>query len=108
MCRVVGLEVLIQDLRDDLHAQGLEFIPWEDSFLEERPALLAVVWAPSAGTPAQAATRDAGVPDELRLLALRYIQKALAGLAEGSAAAFQSFDPVHNRAVALVYDKAGP
>lgn len=55
------VEGLLEDLLDDLRTAGVLLEPWDDVADSVRHDILAVVYAPSSGVPAQAFLRPVDV-----------------------------------------------
>lgn len=94
---------LLADLLEELRAEGVDLLPWSEveELVVDRPHLLAVVYPPGDAIPAQVMLRP--VDTQLAIVVAREVQLRLRRFGEDPEA-FMSYDPVHDRPVALIYD----
>ena len=95
---------LLEDLLQDLRDAGVELVPWEQIASSLKDSVMAVAYAAGpSGVPAQVFLRPlANV--EMAIVVARDVQRRLKAEAAGDANIFESYDPVNNRKVALIYD----
>ena len=95
---------LLEDLLQDLRDAGVELVPWEQIASSLKDSVMAVAYAAGpSGVPAQVFLRPlANV--EMAIVVARDVQRRLKAEAAGDANVFESYDPVNNRKVALIYD----
>ena len=93
-----SLTDLLQDLRD----AGLELLPWRQIASSVKDSVMAIAYAPvPGGIPAQVFLRP--LTNEAIVVA-RDVQRRLKAEAHGGTGVFESYDPVNNRRVSLIYD----
>jgi len=98
------MDDLLSDLIAEMTNAGVQFLPWEPiaGHLDERAVGVAYSASPN-GPPAQVALKPLG-DRNFELVVLRDIQKRMLAASAGDIEAFQSFDPINNRKVAIIYD----
>jgi hypothetical protein len=96
---------LYDDLLHDLKAEhGLLLDDWQTVAADVQPRVLAVVYAPIEGQGPVTYLRPI---EDLKqaIVVLNDIRLRLRRFAAGDPDVFQSFDPVTNRRVAIIYDQ---
>lgn len=95
---------LLEDLLQDLRDAGVDLVPWEQIASSVKDSVMAVAYAAGpSDVPAQVFLRPlANV--EMAIVVARDVQRRLKAEAAGDASVFESYDPVNNRKVALIYD----
>lgn len=96
---------LLTDLLEELRSAGVQLLPWAEVDAAMAPAVHAVAYpaVPDAGVPAQVYLRPPGDVG-LAITVVRDVQRRLQAEARGETGVFESYDPVNDRKVALIYD----
>ena len=99
------MDDLLEDLLQDLRDAGVELAPWEQIASSVKDSVMAVAYAAAepSGVPAQVFLRPL-TNVEMSIVVARDVQRRLKAEAAGDASVFESYDPVNNRRVALIYD----
>ena len=99
------MDALLEDLLEDLRHAGVELLPWGQIGDSLKDSVMAVAYAPAPdGVPAQVFLRPL-TDVRLAIVVARDVQRRLDAEARGDAGVFESYDPVNNRKVALIYDQ---
>ena len=98
------MDELLEDLLQDLRDAGVDLVPWEQIASSVKDSVMAVAYAPvPGGVPAQVFLRPLAHVG-LAIVVARDVQRRLKAEAQGDTGVFESYDPVNNRKVALIYD----